>query len=990
MVDYNELRKKFPSKTKDKAARDAKIRAIAHEYERKKAALGAKTPLASRGFPYYMVILIGMMLVGALVIPQILSRGPGGASKAQKAQENVRKDLHTLAIALGRYRYHTGFYPTTEQGLEQLAVKKLTRKDPVEGWNGPYIRQLKPDPWGHAYVYAENGEGEPPALYSLGPDGAAGTTDDILVNPEDFDEPFKDTGWTKGWMPQHLRGYVVAQTASHKEQLESEVEAILNPGLAALGRTVLTDGWEFAQAWKDTLPESGKTPHDDPGFASEALTWRPVRVPHDWAIEGPFDPSCPKGGAAKLPCRGVGYYRRTLTVTEKAKGKFIALRFNGVMARPEVYLNGEKVGGWDYGYMSFEVDISDKVRFGQPNTLVVRVDTSAMRSRWYPGAGIIRPVALVIEEATERLIADSLQITALSISDELAKMRAVYRTPLETVTNDFEVAQPILWSPTRPYLYRYRLFGQDYKYGIRTATFTANDGFHLNGRRLQLKGVNLHSDFGPLGAIYDREAARRILTTMKDMGVNAVRTSHNPVDPDFLDLCDEMGFVVWDEGFDKWDDTAGIKPDEDQDEIVMRNLRALVRRDRNHPSVVCWSIGNEIKHRTEEYPSGTDEARCAKYRAAVLQEDATRPVGIGCCFTDSIKTGDYAALDLTGWNYHGQYREMKAAYPDKPVVYSESASAYSSFGFYETEITTNPLRYEGDKSVTAIDSYDRTSAPWADLADVEFARMEADRYCAGEFVWTGVDYLGEPTPNVAVNRSSFFGICDLTGLPKDRYYLYRSQWNDTDKTIHLLPHWNWPGREGQKIPVFCYTDGDEAELFLNGDSLGKRKKAATEPVVVDKKHPDYYKVTERYRLRWDVPYEPGTLKVIVYKKGNYHGETTMQTAMKPEAVRLTAERKYLAEDELTAVTVEIVDAFDTVEPLAQDEVAFTLEGPGEIVAVGNASTSSMKSFTDVAAHPLYNGRAVVFVRRTKGSGKPIVLKASVKGLRTAQVQFLKR
>lgn len=988
MVDYNKLRAKFPSKSRDKSGKAAKINAIAREYERKKAELGARLPLAKRGFPYYMVVLIGLMLVGALVIPRIWSSGPGAVDKAKRDLANATQDLHTLAIALGRYRYHTGLYPTTDQGLAQLAVRKLSRKDPVEGWNGPYIRRLKQDPWKNDYVYEDNGEARAPTLYSKGPDGEAGTPDDLIALPEDFDAPFADTSWTKGWMPQHLRGYVVAQDEEHKARLEAEVEAILNPDLPAFGKTVLTEGWEFAQAWKDSFPETGLTPHVDPGV-SGPLDWRPVRVPHDWAIEGPFVAACTNGASAKLPWRGVGYYRRALTVPEKAKGKYVALRFNGVMARPEVFLNGASVGGWDYGYMGFELDISDKVRFGGPNEIVVRADTSYHQSRWYPGAGLIREVALVIEDAENRVLPGSLRIFPLEVTEDLAKMRTIYRTPAETVTNDFEVAHPILWSPSRPYLYRLSLFGQDYAYGIRTSSFTADDGFHLNGRRLQLKGVNLHSDFGPLGAVFDREAARRMLTTMKDMGVNAIRTSHNPVDPGFLDLCDEMGFVVWDECFDKWDWTAGIREGEDQDEVVTRNLKALVRRDRNHPSVICWSIGNEILHRTENYPYGTDAARCAKYRAAILEEDATRPVGIGCCHTDCVAHGDYAALDLTGWNYGARYLPMKEKYPEKPIVYSESASAFSSFGYYALPMTARPLDYEWNRTVE-IDSHDRCAAPWADIPDAEFARMEKDRYCAGEFVWTGADYLGEPSPNELLCRSSFFGICDLTGLPKDRYYLYRSLWNESETTVHLLPHWNWQGHEGEKIAVTCYTSGDEAELFLNGDSLGRRKKAAETPAVVDKKHPDYYKVTERYRLNWDVPYEAGSLKVIAYKNGNYIGEREVRTALKPAAVRLTAGRTHLAEGELCAVTVETVDAFDTVEPLAQDEVSFTLEGPGEIVAVGNGSANAMRSFADVASHPLYNGRAVVFVRRKKGSGKPLTLKASVPGLRPAQVQFLKR
>ena len=990
MIDYKKMREKFPSKRSDKRERVAKINAIAREYERKKAALGARAPTMRRGFPYYMVILIGLMLVGALVIPQIMNNSPAAVDKAKRRLENVEKDLHTLAVALGRYRYHTGTYPTTEQGLEQLAVRKLSRKDPVSGWNGPYISQLKPDPWQNPYVYAYDGKAAEPTLFSKGPDGEAGTADDIAVRPEGFDEPFRDTSWTNGWMPQHLRGYVVAQNDRHKESLEAQVEAVLHPEVLGLGRTVLADGWEFAQAWKDTLPETG-VPHEDPGVDSPKLGWKSVRLPHDWAVSGPFVAACPDGKTGKLPWRGVGYYRRTLVVSEKAKGKYVALHFNGVMSRPEVFLNGEKVGGTDYGYLGFEVDVSDKIRFGEDNTLVVRADTSSHASRWYPGAGIVRDVIMVIEDAEDRMIDGSLAITTLSATegdDGLAKMRAVYRTPSQTVTNDFEVVRPIFWSPEHPFLYRVNLAGRTCTYGIRTVAFTADDGLHLNGRRLQVKGVNLHSDYGPLGAIFDREAARRVLTTMKDMGANAIRTSHNPVDPGFLDLCDEMGFLVWNECFDKWDGTAGIRSGEDQDEVVTRNLRTFVRRDRNHPSVVCWSIGNEIPHRSEKYPSGTDAARCAKYRAAVLEEDATRPVGIGCCHQDCIAAGDFEALDLTGWNYNRQYAKMKERYPEKPVVYSESASAFSSFGYYALPMTARPLDY-GDTTVE-IDSHDRCSASWSDIPDAEFARMETDRYCAGEFVWTGLDYLGEPTPNNRLNRSSFFGICDLTGLPKDRFYLYRSLWNEKDKTIHLLPHWNWEGHEGETVVVTCLTSGDEAELFVNGVSAGRRAKLKDVPPVVGKSHPDYYRVTGRYRLSWEVPYEAGELRVVVYKDGAWYGEDRVETAGKPAAVRLTSSSTHLATGEIAYATVELEDENKVTVPKARDTVSFALEGPGEIVAVGNGSTSEMKSFAETDSHPLYNGRAVVIVRRTEGSGLPVRLTATVGGLQSATIDFKKR
>ncbi len=746
----------------------------------------------------------------------------------------------------------------------------------------------------------------------------------------------------------------------------------------------LTDGWEFAQVWKDTSPAStNKVVRRDLPADSPELVWQRVRVPHDWAIAGPFDPACTNGVTGRLPWVGVGWYRRDLTVPASAKGSFVALRFDGVMARPEVFLNGEKVGGWDYGYLGFEVDVSDKVRFGEKNTLLVRADTSDHKSRWYPGAGIYRDVTLVVEDKEKRMLWNSLKITTSEVTPERAKVRVAYETPKGAVHEEFVIDKPVLWSPDNPHLYSVRIFGKTYRYGVRTIAWTANDGFHLNGKRLQLKGINLHSDLGPLGMAFNRDAMRRQLAIMKEMGVNAFRASHNPPDPQALDLCDEMGFVVWDECFDKWDGTAGIRAGEDQDEYVTRNLRRFVRRDRNHPSIICWSIGNEIPHATVEYPSGSTAARCAAYRAAVLAEDATRPVGIGTNWKNCIETGDYEPLDLTGWNYTGKYAFMKAKYPDKPVVYSESASAFSTYGFYRMPLAPGPRDFE--PGILELDSYDRIVA--GDTPDAEFARMATDRYCAGDFVWTGIDYLGEPTPNWEGNRSSFFGICDLTGLPKDRYYLYRSVWNEKAHTVHLLPHWNWAGREGSDVPVVCYTDGDEAELFLNGKSLGRRAKRKDLPPVVAKTEPSYYDVNACYRLVWDVPYAPGELKVVAYKGGKPIGEAVRRTAGAAVAIKLTPDRTALKPEELAFVTVELTDDKGVVVPIGSDRISFTLEGAGELVAVGNGSANQMDSFADAASHRLDNGRALVVVRRTGGTA-PLKLTASAPGLRPATATFV--
>ncbi len=963
MVDYGALKRKFPAKDPQRRKKIAAIKAIKREYAAKRAALAGGAPTFKKGIVFYAVVIMGLAILGSLVLSAV---GRGGPKEISRAQLLAHRSVDAIAVALGRYRYHVGRYPSNEEGLEALAAITPQKK----GWNGPYVNHVVKDPWGHDYVYVNNGEGEYPTLYSRGVDGKAGTTDDVLPDGALYDAPFKDTSWTKGWMPYYLRGYVLASDKRAKSAIEDEVKAVLAAERGpSEGEFVLRDGWEFSRDRKE---------------------WKSVRVPHDWAISGPFDIKL-DGNTGKLPWKGVGYYRRTIELPFDAAGKFVALRFGGVMASPEVFLNGEKVGGWDYGYMSFEVDISAKLKFGEKNELLVKADTTRHNSRWYPGAGLYRDVKLVVEDAEDRAIWGSVKITTPEITPERAKVRVEYLTPVSAtpIVNEFEVEAPVLWDVANPKLYETTICGKKYRYGFRTAEFTANDGFHLNGRRVQLKGVNLHSDLGPLGMAFDKGAMRRQLEIMKDMGVNALRTSHNAPAEEVLDLCDEMGIVVWDECFDKWNGTAGLAPGEPPEELVSRNLKAFVRRDRNHPCVVVWSIGNEIPPRSEKNPAGVYDERCKLFREVVLSEDTTRPVGIGCCHEQSAGRGDYASMDLTGWNYNARYMPMREKYPDKPIVYSESASAFSSWGYFPDVPTANPTGYD-PKTVVDIDSYDRCSARWSDIPDMEFARMERDRFIAGEFVWTGIDYLGEPTPNPNLCRSSFFGICDLCAMPKDRYWLYRSYWNDRKDTVHLLPHWNWDGREGEKVTVMCYTSGDEAELFVNSESAGRRKKVKDAGAIVKKGDPNYYKVTERYRLVWEVPYEPGEIKVIAFRNGRPIGEDFRKTAYKAAAVKLTPEQTDLADGELGFVKVELEDEDGTVLPLAKDRVNFSLEGPGEIVAVGNGSHDGLDSFTDTSSHPLYYGRALVVVRRTGGSGLPLKLTASVSGVRPCSVSFVRK
>ncbi|HOQ05786.1 MAG TPA: glycoside hydrolase family 2 TIM barrel-domain containing protein [Anaerohalosphaeraceae bacterium] len=623
------------------------------------------------------------------------------------------------------------------------------------------------------------------------------------------------------------------------------------------GRIVrnFNSGWRFCKG--EQPAQAAQTDFDD-------SKWEAVRLPHDWAIRGPFNPE-EHGYAGKLPWKGVGWYRKTFELPAHWQGRRVYLDFDGVMAFPKVYVNGQLAGEWDYGYMSFRIDATPYVKFGQKNLVAVRVDTRNQGTRWYPGAGIYRKVTMTVCNPvhighwatfiTTPQVAD--HQAAVNIQTVLenhlgtpqpATLQVVIRDPKgntaaqgmqeivlpadsqQEISQSLQVLNPVRWDITSPNLYTAQvsiqtrdklLDAETISFGIRTFEFTADDGFHLNGRRVQIHGVNLHHDHGPLGAAFYRRAMERQLEIMRDIGVNAVRTSHNPPAPELLELCDRMGFIVWDECFDKWDDKAGrVDGQPPLEEYGHKQIRNFVMRDRNHPCVVVWSIGNEIGNLpgTREGKSGP---RVKMMRDFVLKYDTTRPVGIADCIPETANEPILDALDLVGWNYDRRYSIFRERYPHKPIVYSESASALSTRGFYELPLPTTKTDYS---SALQVDSYDLNAAPWSDIPDREFALMERDSFVAGEMVWTGFDYLGEPTPFDEEARSSYFGIVDLCGIPKDRYYLYRSYWRPEATTVHILPHWNWPDRIGKNVPVFVYTNGDSAELFLNGKSLGRRVK----------------------------------------------------------------------------------------------------------------------------------------------------------------------
>jgi len=636
--------------------------------------------------------------------------------------------------------------------------------------------------------------------------------------------------------------------------------AQVSPSLGAetpssIGRRVVN----FNRNWRFTKGDPEKS--EMPEFDDSA--WQAVRLPHDWAIAGPFNPN-ENGYAGKLFWKGVGWYRKTFTLEESDIDQRVYFDFDGVMAFPKVYINGELAGKWDYGYMSFRVDATPYVKTGT-NVIAVQADTRQHGTRWYPGAGIYRKVTMTICEPVH-VAHWSTFVTTPNVNDSSATIRV--RSSVEnhldgesqisveivlldpdrravaakkrnyTVPGDgscdldisFEITNPQRWDITSPKLYTAKIIVRTgdkvydtdtTPFGIRTFHFTANDGLHLNGRRVQLYGVNLHHDHGPLGAAFYSRAMERQLEIMREMGVNAIRTSHNPPAPELLDLCDRMGFVVWDEAFDKWDDKAdrvrGEPPLEQHGEKQIRNL---VMRDRNHPCIVIWSIGNEIGNQPYDR-EGKSPERVKFMGDFVRKYDSTRPVGLSCHIPGTVDQPILDSLDLTGWNYARRYARCRERYPDKPIIYSESASTLSTRGFYELPFPNEKTQFSKQFQVS---SYDLNSAAWSDIPDVEFQLMEDDGFVAGEFVWTGFDYLGEPTPFAQQARSSYFGIVDLCGIPKDRFYLYRSYWRPETTTVHILPHWNWPDRIGKNVPVFVYTNGDSAELFLNDKSLGRRIK----------------------------------------------------------------------------------------------------------------------------------------------------------------------
>lgn len=780
-----------------------------------------------------------------------------------------------------------------------------------------------------------------------------------------------------------------------------------------------------------------------PGY--DDSSWRQLNLPHDWGVEGPFKQEY-ASATGKLPWWGVGWYRKHFQLPASDAGGQLFLDVDGAMAYASVWVNGHWAGGWPYGYTSWRIPLTPYVKPGADNVIAIRLDNPPDSSRWYPGGGIYRNVWLVktapvhvahwgtyltTPEVTPAAAKVNLQVTLDNRSGTSAQVTLsaqIYRLDAQgrktgravaafepvnltlapeasgSATLATTLPHPRLWNLKTPHRYvAVTTVTQDDKvvdayetpFGVRTIQFTADNGFLLNGQRVPLQGVCDHHDLGALGSALNTRALERQLQLLQEMGCNAIRTSHNPPAPELLDLCDRMGLVVMDEAFDCWskakktNDYHLLFPDwHDKD------LKALIRRDRNHPCVILWSIGNEIPEQSS--PVGAQLA--GELAAIVHAEDPTRPVTAAVSALGAGYNGFQKQLDVFGYNYKPtEYGKFRAANPQEPLFGSETASCVSSRGEYFFPVSTNKSQGKANFQVS---SYDLYAPRWATPPDWEFRGQDEFPFVAGEFVWTGFDYLGEPTPYNAdssnllnftdpaeqarmekelkelgkipvPSRSSYFGIIDLAGFKKDRFYLYQARWRPELPMVHILPHWNWPERVDQLTPVHVYTSGDEVELFLNGKSLGRKTKAQYE-----------------YRLSWDdVIYQPGELKAVAYKHGKKWAQTVMRTAGPAAQLTLAADHPTIKADgqDLSFVTVTVADQAGQLVPRSHNHVTFELTGPGEIIAVDNGDATSFEPF-QAKERNAYNGLCLAIVRSTGQPGR-IRLKATAPGLRPATVDL---
>lgn len=781
------------------------------------------------------------------------------------------------------------------------------------------------------------------------------------------------------------------------------------------------------KGWKFTKGEVSNA--EMPAFND--AKWETVDIPHDWAIFGPFDKnndlqnvavtqnfetqaSLKTGRTGGLPYVGIGWYRTTFHSTP---GKQTTLIFDGAMSEARVFVNGKEACFWPCGYNSFYCDVTSLVNEdGKNNTLAVRLENRPQSSRWYPGAGLYRNVHVVTTEKIHVPVWGT-QITTPYVKDEYASvcLRTTIlnagKTELTVVTDimdadgqvvstktnkgvinhgqpftqNFIVERPKLWSPETPVLYKAvsKIYSGDTlldtystRFGIRTIEYIADKGFYLNGKRRKFQGVCNHHDLGPLGAAINVAALRHQLTLLKEMGCDAIRTSHNMPAPELVELCDEMGFMMMLEPFDEWDIA---KCDNGYhrffNEWAEKDMVNMLRQYRNNPCVVMWSIGNEVP--TQWSPEGY---KVAKFLQDIChREDPTRPVTCGMDQVKSVLANGFAAmLDIPGLNYRAHlYDEAYERLPQNIILGSETSSTVSSRGVYKFPVERKAgAMYDDHQS----SSYDLEYCNWSNIPDIDFARAEDHEWTIGQFVWTGFDYLGEPSPydtNAWPNHSSMFGIIDLASIPKDRYYLYRSVWNKEAETLHILPHWNWEEREGEKTPVFVYTNYPSAELFINGKSYGRQTKHKNGTVE------------NRYRLMWhDAVYQPGEVRVVAYdEQGNPVAEKTVRTAGKPHHIELVTDRSSLQADgkDLAYVTLRIVDKDGNLCPNDGRLVSFKVKGAGKYRASANGDPTCLDLFHKPEMHA-FGGMLTVIVQSGEKTGE-IELQATAKGIKTGTIRI---
>ncbi len=762
--------------------------------------------------------------------------------------------------------------------------------------------------------------------------------------------------------------------------------------------------------------------------------WQSVTVPHDWAIYGPFDrkydlqqvavtqngekvATVKTGRTGGLPYIGIGWYRNTFDVTNFKKGeKRVVLAFDGAMSEAQVFVNGQKAIFRPFGYNSFHCDVTDLVNSdGKANLVAVRLENKPESSRWYPGAGLYRNVHVVVTDEVHVPVWGT-YITTPFVSAEYASVKL--KTEIENSGTDdvrivteivdasgkvvtskdntlrinhgqafeqnFILNQPKLWSPETPYLYAAKskiyLKGKlvdEYttRFGVRDIKFIADKGFFLNGQRRKFQGVCNHHDLGPLGAAVNVAALRRQLTLLKEMGCDAIRTSHNMPAPELVELCDEMGFMMMIEPFDEWD-IAKCKNGYHRyfKEWAEKDMVNMLRHYRNNPCVVMWSIGNEVPTQCSE-----QGYKVASFLQNIChREDPTRPVTCGMDQVSCVLSNGFAAmLDIPGFNYRvNRYKEAYSKLPQNIVLGSETSSTVSSRGVYKFPVVKKADAVYDDHQSS---SYDLEYCSWSNIPDEDLAMADDNEWSIGQFVWTGFDYLGEPSPydtDAWPSHSSLFGIIDLASIPKDRYYLYKSVWKKTENTLHVLPHWTWPGREGKVTPVFVYTSYPSAELFINGKSYGRQTK-------------DNSSVTSRYRLMWmDAVYQPGEVRVVAYDaNGKAVEEKTVRTAGKPDHIQLVPDRRQLAADgkDLVYITVNVVDKDGNLCPDDKRVVGFSVKGSGSYKAAANGDATSLDLF-HLPKMPAFSGQLTAIAQSSETPGK-LRFEAKAKGLKSGVVEM---